>query len=89
MDYGLCNVDCRRVETVGRCRCHFKLCRDGLSVERSSLDRLKHGNDFLYRENVLLKEQLLLRQENMRMHGVNILSEVIQLLNEQDLHGEY
>lgn len=46
-----------------------------------SLERLEAHNIRLSKENELLKEQLKLKEDALRLHGIQIMSDVIHLLD--------
>ena len=50
-----------------------------------SLERLETHNIRLSRENELLKEQLRLKEDALRLHGIQIMSDVIHLLDKHHI----
>jgi len=50
------------------------------------LHRLRSENIYLSRENELLKDQLSLKEEALRFHGLTLMSDVIHLLDQHHIH---
>ena len=53
---------------------------------QSAIQELKYNNGILSEENDLLKEQLKLRKDALRLHGIHILGDVIHMLDQHHIH---